>query len=186
MVQEYITWFSDKTGQVTVTHVEVMGASAAAGGDALSSVASENFVPITVTAPIPVRRVLWQIAWQQFRQRPWLGIGLDNFRLTYGLFLEDAAAWDKTIHTNNWYIETLVSLGLVGGLPFLAWLGLLGIDLWRHLRRPQVTIWQAGVAAGLLAYLFHGLLDYFLMFNATAILFWLLVGLWLGQREKID
>lgn len=186
MVQEYVTWFGDKTGQTTVTRVEVVGELPLPTPDdpALPAITGEEFVPITVTAPIPVRRVLWQIAGQQFRQRPWLGIGLDNFRLTYGLFL-DAAAWDKTIHTNNWYIETLVSLGVIGGLPFLAWLGLLGIDLLQQLRRPQVTIWQVGVAAGLLAYLFHGLLDYFLMFNATAILFWILVGLWLGQREKM-
>lgn len=184
MVQEYVTWFSDKTGYVAVTRVEVTGELPLPTPEDPSSpaVAGEEFVPITVTAPIPVRRVLWQIAWQQFLQRPWLGIGLDNFRLTYGLFL-DAAAWDKTIHTNNWYIETLVSLGLLGGLPFLAWLGLLVVDLLRQLRRPQATIWQIGVAAGLLAYLLHGLLDYFLMFNATAILFWLLVGLWLAQRE---
>ncbi len=184
MVQEYVTWFGDKTGQTAVTSVAVTGELSlpTPTDPSLPAITGEEFVPITVTAPIPVRRVLWQIAWQQFLQRPWLGIGLDNFRLTYGPFL-DANAWDKTIHTNNWYIETLVSVGVLGGLPFLAWLGLLAMALLRQLRRPQVAIWQVGVAAGLLAYLLHGLLDYFLMFNATAVLFWLLVGLWLAQRE---
>ena len=50
------------------------------------------------------------------------------------------------------------------------------------LRRPDVTVWQAAVAAGLLAYLLHGLLDYFLLFNATGLLFWLLLGFWLALR----
>jgi hypothetical protein len=37
------------------------------------------------------------------------------------------------------------------------------------------------VAVALLAYFFHGFLDYFMLFNATALLFWLLIGLWLRE-----
>jgi membrane-bound metal-dependent hydrolase YbcI (DUF457 family) len=79
-----------------------------------------------------------------------------------------------------------VSLGLVGSLPFFAWLLLLLIDMGRKLRQPTVTLWQMAIAAGLLAYFIHGLLDYFLLFNTTALLFWLLVGLWLSRSQKVS
>jgi len=42
------------------------------------------------------------------------------------------------------------------------------------------------VGAGLLAYLIHGMLDYFLLFNATGLLFWLLLGLWLALRTGVE
>jgi hypothetical protein len=43
----------------------------------------------------------------------------------------------------------------------------------------------AAVATGLLTYFIHGFLDYFMLFNATALLFWLLVGLWLFARNDV-
>jgi O-antigen ligase len=91
--------------------------------------------------------------------------------------------WNNTIHTNNWYLETLVSFGLLGGLPFLVWLGLLGTDIVRTALRPAVNAWRLAAGAGLLAFMVHGLLDYFLLFNATALLFWMLAALWSGMRD---
>jgi hypothetical protein len=73
----------------------------------------------------------------------------------------------------------------LGALPFFIWLGLLGLDLWRSGRQPTASIWQCAIVAGLLAFFLHGLLDYFLLFNATGLLFWLLVGLWLGTKQCV-
>jgi O-antigen ligase len=125
---------------------------------------------------------LLQIAFRLLLKHPFLGIGLDNFRLIYGQELGQSA-WNDTIHTNNWYIETIVSAGLIGGIPFLVWLGLMVVDFWHTLRQPTVSIWQTAVAAGLIAFFIHGLLDYFLLFNPTALLFWLLVGLWFSLKN---
>jgi O-antigen ligase len=110
-----------------------------------------------------------------------LGIGLDNFRLIYGRELGQTA-WNESIHTNSTYLETLVSVGLIGSLPFFGWMVLMTLDIWRTLRRPSVSIWQTAVAAGILAFFIHGLLDYFLLFNTTALLFWLLIGLWFSLK----
>jgi O-antigen ligase len=109
---------------------------------------------------------------------PVLGIGLDNFRLRYGEVL-GFNQWNESIHANNWYIETVVSVGLAGAVPFFLWLGLLVWEMAVGIRERPAQLWLAAVAAGLLAYLFHGLLDYFLLFNSTGLLFWILVGLWL-------
>jgi hypothetical protein len=57
------------------------------------------------------------------------------------------------------------------------------LDIWRTLRESPVSIWQMAVAAGILAFFIHGLLDYFLLFNATALLFWILIGLWFSLKN---
>jgi hypothetical protein len=88
-------------------------------------------------------------------------------------------AWNDTIHTNNWYVETAVSVGLLGSISFFSWLALLGLDMLNHFRFKRINIWQIAVSFALLAYIIHGLLDYFLLFNGTGILFWILVGMWM-------
>jgi hypothetical protein len=178
LIQEGVSWFGSKTGLSASTQVIV--------GDTDTAVA--NPTPLTFVqsrpknAPIPGRATLWQIAFRLLLNHPFLGIGLDNFRLVYGQELGQLA-WNDTIHTNNWYIETIVSAGLIGGIPFLVWLGLMVVDFWHTLRQPTVSIWQTAVAAGLIAFFIHGLLDYFLLFNPTALLFWLLVGLWFSLKN---
>jgi hypothetical protein len=181
MVQEDVTWFAEKNGRRTRTRVDVL--EEAMTFDPAGSLRFPEVEP--PKQPIPDRRTLWLIAGRRLLERPVLGIGLDNFRLTYG---EGAgwAAWDTTIHANNWYVETLVSLGMVGSLPLLVWLLLLCRDIIVQLRRPLIWgwnfAWQIGLAVGLLSFIIHGMFDYFLLFNGTAFLFWILVGLWVWQR----
>lgn len=178
LIQEGVLWFSYKNGVRTRTSVTVEETDEAVTPLPETELALSQLVEAPPDlAPIPDRRTLWRIAAQEFRQRPLLGIGMDNFRLIYGRAL-DYEQWNDTIHTNNWYIELLVSLGLLGALPFFAWMALVGLGILVALRRRRVTLWHAALAAGLLAYFLHGALDYFLSANATAMLFWLLAGLW--------
>ena len=191
LVHEQRTWFAAKNGQQVVTKVTVNG----------GQVATERPEPFSHTGrtnawdyrpAIPGRLTLWRIAAQLLPEQPLWGIGLDNYRLIYGRYLNQTE-WNQTVHSNNWYIETLVSLGLLGSLPFFIWLGLLGYDIWQRItgRRwwlvsseaASPTLAQMAVATSLIAYLLHGLVDYFLLFNPTGLLFWLLVGLWLQLRR---
>lgn len=178
VVQEHVTWFGSKSGRYATTTVTVTPAQT---GTALTT-------PETTQAgwgynlPIPNRRTLWTVGWQMWQERPYLGFGFDNFRLLYGARLGDPHL-NNTIHTNNWYLEMLVSLGILGAIPFLLWLFWLVIDLFRHTGRQNVSMWALTIAAGLLAYAVHGFLDFFLLFNATGLLFWLLVGLWAAEKK---
>jgi hypothetical protein len=45
-------------------------------------------------------------------------------------------------------------------------------------------MWQTALAAGLLAFYIHGFFDFFLLFNATGLLFWLLTALWLSEKRR--
>ncbi len=178
VVQEDVTWFGSKSGRFAATTVIVTPPEA---GTAVTP--TETTRPgWYYSTPIPNRRVLWTLGWQMWQERPWLGIGFDNFRLLYGPRLGDPRLND-TIHTNNWYLEMLVSLGLLGAIPFLVWLFCLVIDLLRHIGRRPTTMWSLAITAGLLAFLVHGFLDFFLLFNATGLLFWLLAGLWAAEKH---
>lgn len=190
MVHENVTWFGAKTKVEPSTEVTVVGDVAQLPPSLSGQLPRATRAPLQFEAPIPGRRVLWTIALNLIAGNPLSGIGLDNYRLVYGRSLPPeqlpGGNWNTSVHTNNWYLEMLVSLGILGSLPFFIWLALLGIDLWKRLRLPAVTVWQAATATGLLAFFIHGLLDYFLLFNATALLFWLLVGLWLHVGDDQD
>ena len=131
--------------------------------------------------PVLARHELWRAAFHLVRRRPVTGIGLDTFRLTYGPVI-GLRQWDKRQHSNSLYVETLVSVGVVGAVVFFAWLALLVVDIGMTLVRAG-DVWQGAVAAGLLAYLVHQVVDYFLLFSATGLLFWLLCGSWLAARR---
>jgi O-antigen ligase len=131
--------------------------------------------------PVVPRGDLWGVAVHFVRERPLLGSGLDTFRLTYGPEL-GLRRWDTRQHSNSLYLETLVSLGVVGAVAFFGWLLVLLLDIGRTLLRASDP-WTAAIAAALLAYLLHGIVDYFLLFSSTGLLFWLLSGAWLAARR---
>jgi O-antigen ligase len=184
LVQESVTWFGAKTGRETSSLVIVeegepifddFDQSPLAGGTLIAG--------LEYHAPIPGRFTLWKAAWNLWKDRPLRGIGLDNFRMRYGEVL-GFDLWNNTIHSNSWYIETVVSVGVIGAIAFFLWLLLLAIDI---IRRIVVgDVWVIALGAALLAYLLHGFLDYFLLFNATGLLFWMLVGMWVSLVYQIE
>jgi hypothetical protein len=185
LVHEGVTWFSDTTGVVATSQATVVGGTGAPSATAAEQPSASGLadnVGATISAPAVGRLQLWRAAWHMWLSRPLSGIGPDNYRLRYGEWL-GYETWNQTVHSNNLAIEMLVSLGLVGGAPFLVWLGLLGVEMLLRSSRRVTEPLVLAVAAALLAFLVHGLLDYFLIFNATGLLFWLLVGLWVRLRN---
>lgn len=172
VVQEQITWFGEKSNLFATSQVVVQPGNEQAAPEWETAVPAWRY-----QLPIPDRSTLWPLAVQLIGERPFLGIGLDNFRLVYGRLLQ-ADSWNDTIHTNNWYLEFLVGGGLLAALPFFAWLAWEGSVAWTRLRQRPVDPWQVAIMASLLAFFSHGLVDFFLLFNSTGLLFWLLVGCW--------
>jgi len=128
--------------------------------------------------------MLWSIAWQLFREQPLLGIGPDNFRHRYGPYT-GFDKWDDRIHTNNMFIEAFVNLGVIGGTIFLI---VIGMGLIWPLRAvgselgagDSNTVLAIGLLGASVAFTAHGLVDYFLEFTPTYLLFWLVLGLSAG------
>jgi O-antigen ligase/polysaccharide polymerase Wzy-like membrane protein len=173
VVQEGRLWFSSEDGaEIVVTRATVTGPS-------VGFVGSTPLSPLPRNAVRPGRFKLWQAAGRMVLEHPWLGMGPDNFRLLYGGYLGIANA-DVRVHTNNMYLEVLVGGGLVAGVAF-AWL------VWRamtvfatalvHAKGPALGTATAGVVAAGTAIALHGLVDSFLSFTATYVLFAVTLGL---------
>ncbi len=154
MLQEHRFWFSQEFSPSAFTEVAVSGAPAG---------------PPPALRPVPGPRFLldrpaiWSHALDILWDHPLLGIGPDNFRLTYGRYAELEVS-DLTYHTHNLYLEFFVSAGLLGGILFLWFVwraGRLALDA------AAAGSLLLGPALAVLAVLLHGCFDYFLQFTPT-------------------
>ncbi len=138
---------------------------------------------LTVT---PGRWDLWRAALRMVSQSPLLGKGPDSFRVLKSRYM-DFPTWDETILANNLYLEILSGSGILGLGSFL-WV------LWEfastlvskaaHAHSPWDRSSAYFGAMYLSTFMLHGVVDYFLKFTPTFLLFWLLLGmLCAGGRE---
>ena len=151
-----------------------------------------------VTPPLPTRgrmpvgtlrmprSVLWSTALDISRDHPVLGIGPDNYRLVYGPRL-GLAAWDTRVHTNNTYLEILVGAGLAG-FAALLWLLFAGARFtWALVASATSDSISpiAATAAACVAIAAHGMVDSFLTFTSTYVVFALAAGLHYRHAHRI-
>lgn len=130
----------------------------------------------------PGRLVLWSAAWRMWRDRPWTGVGLDNYRLLFGTYAGRVGA-DTRVHSNNMYIEVLAGTGVIGGLACAA---LCARAARQALRAWHASALGAGVAAAVAAIAVHGLADSFLSFTPTYILMAVALGLATACAQEAD
>lgn len=132
------------------------------------------------------RSVLWATAGEIARARPWLGIGPDNFRLSYGRYL-GLAAWDTRVHANNTYLEVLAGMGIAGVMALL-WLGVAALRSARLLLAVDDLSLPIAVAASAacLAIAIHGLVDSFLTFTPTYVAFAIAAGLLFAALRRAE
>ena len=170
--QQHRLWFSTEPGaSLSVSRAIVAGPRVGAG-------AALRPTPMPKPASRPGRLVLWRAAGRMFAASPLVGVGPDNFRLFYGGYA-GLANPDARVHSNNMYLEILAGGGLLAGTAF-AWLFWRSLAcLARALRRscgPLMPALAAGAAAALAAIAVHGLVDSFLSFTATYVLFAIALG----------
>jgi hypothetical protein len=168
LVQEGRLWFSTEPGAARAL------SSAVVMGDAADAPPLATLAPPKPTVR-PGRFVLWRAAARMLAAHPLLGVGPDNFRLSYGAYAGVPGA-DPRTHSNNMYLEVLAGGGLVAGAAF-AWL------LWRAagdaaalLRAPAGGAAAAGIFAATIAIAVHATVDSFLSFAPTYVLFALTLG----------
>ena len=124
------------------------------------------------------RSVLWATALQISADHPVVGIGPDNFRLTYGRYL-NLAAWDSRVHANNTYLEVLVGMGAIGAVALLWLIVAAGRSALARLRAADVETMPlvAAATAACVAIAAHGVVDSFLTFTSTYVVFALAGGM---------
>lgn len=107
----------------------------------------------------PVRRHLWAIAWNAFRDRPWLGWGLANFDIVFDTYFDP---WFTCLGPNDryedsshsLYLDHLSTAGILGLATFLVLWGsalsaLRGALRARHLELPASAILSGMIASHL-------------------------------------
>ncbi|MGI9147379.1 MAG: O-antigen ligase family protein [Chloroflexota bacterium] len=153
----------------------------------LGQAATRGDVPLPAISPrddgeapwVVGRLQLWGAALRLAESRPLFGVGPDNFRHLYGAEL-GLETWDERVQANNVYLELLADTGVLG-LAAFGWLILPPIvEALRVLRARMPTptsYWLLGCGLGVLAFLVHGVLDSFLAFTPTALLFWMLLAM---------
>lgn len=172
MVQEHTTWFSDKVGLGAPVRVSVGRPGAAA-----TLRPKEIRASIAEKAWRPGRRELWRLALEMFASHPVFGVGPDNFRWLYGP-AAGRKEWDTRVFSNSLYFELLATVGLSG---FCAFGLLLGKSVLGLLSRARAVgdpgaIASAAIAASLLGFLVHGLVDYLLAFTPIYLALFILLG----------
>jgi hypothetical protein len=186
LVHEGTAWFSEKGVPVATTRLLVGGPTS---GDAPTIAPGALVELFPGLRPVPDRGQLWNAAVAMIGERPLVGTGPGTFRLRYGSYL-GWDRWDERVHANNMYLELGATTGLIGLAAFVA---LVGFVLFRQLRlvvprppsgaNPRTDagwMFRAALVGAVVAFLIHGLVDYFLGFNPTAGLFWALLGIGLG------
>lgn len=167
LAQEGRLWFSTEQDAPASTLSSVTVTGVAAGAPPRPSEHPRR-------ALRPGRLVLWQAAAKMIAAHPFLGSGPDNFRLLYGRYAGLTGA-DSRTHSNNMYLEILVGGGLVAAAAFVWLLHDLSRIVGALVKGGGAM--QVGIAAAGIAVALHGLVDSFLSFAPTYILFALTLGL---------
>lgn len=138
--------------------------------------------PLETHGPLPgasvrmPRRQLWTAAARMTAAHPWLGVGAGNFRQHYGAYL-GLGAWDHRVHANNLYLEVLTGTGVPGLLALLWLVAAIGGAAWRAWHRDAGGALGAALVACGVVIAGHGLVDAFLAFTSTYVVFALAAGL---------
>ena len=142
-----------------------------------------------VTPPLPTRGRMPSGTMRMPRSAWWtaaLDISPDNYRLTYGPRL-GLAAWDTRVHANNTYLEVLVGMGVIG-LAALTWLLFAGARATLGLIAAATADsipFVAATTAACLAIAAHGVVDSFLSFTSTYVVFALAAGLHYRHAHRV-
>jgi len=147
---------------------------------------SEIYVPETgVEASFAGRVIAWKGVVRMIAANPLTGTGLGTFSGAFPLFKQygDSAVWDQA---HDEYLQLLAESGIVGFALFVwgfvaFWRSDLGPRLtgpWD--RQPPVVL---GASLGILALLFHSLVDFNLQIPSNGLLFVALGGILLGAKE---
>lgn len=175
MVHEHTAWFSG--AGVTPEAVPVVVSRAREAASAVQPTPAA-----LVTPPLawrPGRGVLWRLALGMWRDRPWTGVGSDNFRWLHGP-RAGRTFWDSRVFANNTLLEAGATTGTLG---FLSLAGTLVSAAVVSFRRAAAAVpgsetavvagAQLALVAGVAA---HGVVDYVLAFTGHYLAFAFIVG----------
>jgi O-antigen ligase len=129
------------------------------------------------------RPLMWQVAWEVFRQAPLLGVGFRQISEHYFFVtaqLSPSRSLGFTDHTHNIVLQTMVEFGLAGTMVLLAG-ALVWVAGWVRQPRTPALWWLIGLTAVLAV---HSMLEYPLWYAFFLGIAAVLLGL--GEARTVE
>ena len=132
---------------------------------------------------------IWESALRMIAERPWAGIGPDNFLYLNSAFINPAGWREPNLsHPHNLVLDAWLSTGLLGLVAMVLIIGLFYLTLHRRYHSSDDGAGRQlilAAAAAMTAMLVHGLVDNFYFLPELAGTFWVLMAyaVLLGSRR---
>lgn len=132
------------------------------------------------------RSQYWQVAWQEWKQHPFLGTGAGTFQFTW---LEDRPGYGGVKQVHNVYLEQGTETGVFAFLALTGFAVLLVVytarAAWRSEPLGDRRIILSGLTGALVLYLFSSALEWHWYIPASTLIFFILaaVGVKLAARD---
>ncbi len=142
------------------------------------------------------RLLTWRDTMRMVAHHPILGVGVGNYQFVFPLYKseqlwhhQDIFGRTRQVRTHNDYLNLLAEAGVLGLATFLIIVGLVAVHSLRQLNSKrgspsQRTILQVGLISGLSATLTQSFFDFNLYNPASALLFWVTLGLLAGLARN--
>jgi len=126
------------------------------------------------------RLKIWGEAWGRFRQSPLLGPGPNNHYNTSIAFnqAERYPIYVSAYHPHNWLLLSLAENGLIGSGILFGYLALIlffGLVRLRTSPPDRLLGFEYGVWGGVLGFILHNQVDYFMWQPRMSCVFWLCI-----------
>ncbi|MBL1141745.1 MAG: O-antigen ligase family protein [Proteobacteria bacterium] len=130
-----------------------------------------------------VRLVLYDVAWQRIKEKPFLGHGYNNFQFYW---LKDQKPPFYNSHTNfvhNDYLQLWFEIGVLGFLGITSIIVTFYYRIWRYFKNIKLRNMSIALAlvGGLSAYFAHAVVD-FVMYPCFLVL---MFGAYLGTATRV-
>lgn len=142
-------------------------------------------VDLLATPSVATRLLALNVSWEAFKERPFLGWGLENYDVAYNKYYDPAYAFyaeDWFDRAHNRFVDTAVTQGAFG---LLAYLAVLGIMFWKFWRANQGQAFGASapvLSAIMVAYIVQNLFIFDQL--TTYIAFFALAGILISRGSE--
>ena len=98
------------------------------------TLAVDTFATEQADRNVATRLVLWDMSWKMFLDHPLLGVGMGDYSAEAERRLAQRHV-RTTVDSHNIYLQLLATRGLLGFIPFVAYVVVLVMSLWKLSRR---------------------------------------------------
>ncbi|OGX26880.1 MAG: hypothetical protein A3D10_05620 [Omnitrophica WOR_2 bacterium RIFCSPHIGHO2_02_FULL_48_11] len=134
---------------------------------------------------------VWEDTWKMIEQKPWLGYGLNTYMKDFQHYRRKSGTmYHAPTYAHNCYLQMATEVGLFGWLAFMSIWGITGARIYANFRKQpkdeyfSVIFW--GLAAGIITFLTHSLVDINFYSLQLSTIFWFIMGLFISADRSLN